>query len=279
MKPYCSFACLLLFSKLSFGIIDIHTHQSGSGTDKLLTSMNLNEVDFSVILSDGFYYNKKLSLEENLENTKRSNNTLFDQIKKGNGSLIGFCGVPIQPVWATSEITRCKNVLGFRGVKLHPNTNKIDLRSSKELDKLETIFRKANELELLILIDSVWLDSKVTLNVLLLTLKYPKMKLILAHAFYTHFRDLFLISAHGTPANIFVDLSGILVDFANHPEKDLLVWHLRKLGIDHVLFGSDSPSLYSQAKSIHALEKYPFTVTEKNKILDTNSRLILNLEK
>ncbi len=103
---------------------------------------------------------------------------------------------------------------------------------------------------------------------------HPKVKIIFAHAFFTSFRDLFLLSqlyllSPGTVKNVYVDISAIIPVFQNHPERDLLIWHLREFGVDRLFFASDYP-VFTPQTTIEALQQFGFTREELNGIMGAN---------
>jgi hypothetical protein len=55
-------------------------------------------------------------------------------------------------------------------------------------------------------------------------------------------------------------------------ERELMVWRLRKWGIDHVLFGSDYFVLFGDTpkEALATLTKYPFTQAELDTILSND---------
>lgn len=58
-------------------------------------------------------------------------------------------------------------------------------------------------------------------------------------------------------------------------EREAIAWYLRKLGIDHVVFGSDFP-VFTPAVSLAALAKYGFTPAELTGIRGANLTRILD---
>jgi predicted TIM-barrel fold metal-dependent hydrolase len=75
--------------------------------------------------------------------------------------------------------------------------------------------------------------------------------------------------------NIYFDISGIVVLVADSPIEGEFVWTLRKIGIDHVLLGSDYPQ-FSLAQTLDALERLDLDESEKAKIRYTNARRLLS---
>ena len=70
---------------------------------------------------------------------------------------------------------------------------------------------------------------------------------------------------------MYVDVSACLTFHSDAPlaQRELMVWQLRKWGIDHVLFGSDY-FIYDGAtpkEALAILSKYPFTQAELDTIL------------
>ncbi len=76
------------------------------------------------------------------------------------------------------------------------------------------------------------------------------------------------------PNTSYVDISACL-EFKDAPlsQRELIVWCLRKWGIDHVLFGSDylvlddDPTSANPHSALETLTRYPFTGEEIDTIL------------
>jgi hypothetical protein len=76
------------------------------------------------------------------------------------------------------------------------------------------------------------------------------------------------------PQTSFVDVSACLTFYQDAPlsQRELLVWRLRKWGIDHVLFGSDYFAFdgATPKESLQTLTAYPFTQEELDTILSND---------
>jgi uncharacterized protein len=268
------------FASPSNPLFDSHVHLespenfpdrsvNGSQAVEALTDAG---VDRAFALSAGYRL-------RNLEKARIENDFVASEVAKYPNRLIGFCGVFPFANWAPAELERCKHELSFQGVKVHTNTAGIDLANPDHLMRLEGFLGKASELGLIVLIHSGQWSERATLNFMGISIKYPGAKYILGHALFDEFRRLILIHAlkKEMPSfgdNVYVEFSGTIAVYADSPEAPSLVWHLRKIGIDRVLFGSDFP-VFTVKESYDALTSYGFSNEELRKIMSHNFQKIL----
>ena len=81
--------------------------------------------------------------------------------------------------------------------------------------------------------------------------------------------------------NFFLDTSACLAFFkdAPMPTKELMVWRLRKWGLERVFFGSDYLKIApveTPQQALETLEQYPFTQEEIDLILSNDGSAWLN---
>lgn len=97
--------------------IDMHTHLPGRAfglsprpTRDFLAMLDQAGVSQAVVMTiDGFFFDYVLC-----------NNLLADQVAESDGRLIPFCTVDPRQNDAVTELRRCVEEKGFRGLKLHP---------------------------------------------------------------------------------------------------------------------------------------------------------------
>lgn len=151
----------------------------------------------------------------------------------------------------------------------------MDLERSHDLEQLRKIIGAAGKLKMPVLMDGNLLESEVLKMILHVTRKELDTKIIIAHALFTNFRKVGTLSSEPElTQNLYVDISAAVNYFEDSPEKDVLVWNLRKFGIPRVFFGSDYP-VHTPKAALEAFKTYPFTDAEKTAILGENLRSFL----
>ena len=177
---------------------------------------------------------------------------------------------------ALDELDRVAK-LGAKEVKLHPNTQNFDLSDPD----VGAVVEKCGELNLIVLFDSYkpW-DASEMGKFLLLAVQHPKTKIVLAHMRFSYFREAVsfeLIRRLGMADNVWFDISAIAPTYAGSPIQPELVWTLRKVGTNHILFGSDWP-VYTPDEAVKAVRSLGLTVDEQKQIFHDNAAQLLGLE-
>lgn len=210
-------------------IIDIHTHNTPSGTDILIETARYNNIDKIVLLGDvlrfGYY-----PVEEQVHEI---NNDTIKTLKKYPDTCYGFCFLnPANAVdFTLSELERCVNRYGFRGVKLEVSVNCRDKR-------IHPVMKKLSELNLPLL-HHCWYktvdkcsDESDPSDIVYLARLFPAVKIIMAHLTGCGYLGVNDIAEY---SNIYIDTSG------GQPVAGLLEYAVKRLGASRVVFGSDAP--------------------------------------
>jgi uncharacterized protein len=159
--------------------------------------------------------------------------------------------------------------LGVRMIKLHPSSQEFDVASPI----ISRIAERAGTLGIAILIDSFDpFDADQVGKFVKLTMGQPNTKFILAHMAFHRFRETITFSMlrkMGAGNNVWFDLSAIAQTYARSPVANELVWTMRKIGMDRMIFGSDWP-VYSPEESIAAVRKLGLTVAEQRLVFHDN---------
>ena len=211
-----------------------------------------------------------------------------DRIRANNDQLIAMVAkhpgmIPIATVHpydgeaALAELQRLAS-RGVKVLKIHPHTQKFDAADPRVL----ALVKRAGELSVIVLMDNASIlpgDCEKLFN---LAIQAPKTRFIFAHMGATNFRFWNILplarTADGVFAeNVYFDISGTVVLFADSPVEEEFVWTLRNVGVDHVLLGSDFPQLTLE-KNLKALERLGLTAEEQNAIRAGNARKLLGLK-
>lgn len=239
-----------------------------AGADQAVRALKEAGIDKAVALSAGYWFKDEA-------NTARENTFTAAEVAKAPNRLVGFCGINLNQPTALTELERCKKDLKLVGVKLHLNANKMSFTNEANVAVLKSVFAKADELKMPILIHIA--DSEIEFRSFVrVTWSFPNVRFIIAHARNNNYRELIFVpmvlaESPSLPRNLYADLSGSITGLFgdDSPEMPFIVWYIRKFGADRVFMGSDFP-VYSVKKAFENLEKFPFTNEEKAGIRGNN---------
>ncbi len=259
-------------------MIDSHVHlrspknfsQTTMSADQLIQVMDLNEVDRAFVLSSAYSVTDQTA-------SQYENDYVSIETSKYPDRLYGFCGVNPMSSWSNDEVSRCQSRGNFVGVKIHTNSPGMNLSNEDTLNRLQSIFQQANDLGWTILIHSGQWSVRDVLNFLSLTRNFPQAKFILGHGLFEGYRNLILAYAFKKEVpdfgkNLFMEISGLVPIYANSPEAESLLWHMRMFGMDHVLFGSDFP-IFTFSETFNSLKTLGFKPEEIEKITVSNFKV------
>jgi uncharacterized protein len=210
-----------------------------------------------------------------------------EQVRANNDDLIALAArnpklVPIATVHpydgaaAVAELERVA-ARGVKVLKLHPHTQRFDAADPR----VRQLVERAGQLGVIVLFDNASIVPDDCEKLFNLALEVPKTKFIFAHLGGLNFRFWNILKAARTAEglfadNIYFDISAIVVIVADSPIEAELVWTIRNVGIDHVLFGSDYPQ-YSLEQNASALARLSLNESEKAKIRFENAQRLLGL--
>ena len=236
---------------------------------ELLTSMNRNKIDMSIIAGIGW---------TNLEVAKQANNYLLEEARQNPTRFLPLCSV--DPSWgieSIKELERCAR-LGAKGIgELHPDTQNFDITDKKVMRPLMKI---ARDLKLPILIHSsepvghIYGGKGTT---------YPR-KLM---GFINNFPDNIIICAHwggGLPfysmmPEISQSLINVYFDSAASPliyNSDIFDVTTRLIGAGKILFASDYPVI-SPKKILAQIENSELNSQQSSFILGENANKLFRI--
>ena len=193
--------------------------------------------------------------------------------------FIGFAGVdPWKGRLAVDEARRAREVLGLRGLKLHPGLQKF----APNDDRFYPLWAAAAELGLVCLFHTGMMGTGAGLpggggyklkyvNPLLLddvAADFPSLEIIMAHPGWPWQPEQLAMARH--KANLYIDLSGWSPKY--FPGE--LVQNMNGLLQDKCLFGSDWPFL-SPERWLADFAALPIGEAVRRKILRDNARRLL----
>jgi uncharacterized protein len=158
---------------------------------------------------------------------------------------------------------------GVKIIKLHPNSQEFDIADPA----VARVSEKCGALGMSVLFDSYDpFDAGQVGKFLKLTMAYPKTRFILAHMTFSRFREAMvfgLVPKLGGARNVWFDTSAIAVAYAGSPVQPELVWTMRKIGMDRMIFGSDWP-VDTPGAALAAARKLGFTLADQRALFHDN---------
>jgi predicted TIM-barrel fold metal-dependent hydrolase len=210
--------------------------------DKALALLESSDVDMGVLVSTAYMFpDRAMSMHEN--------DYVAGLVKAHPDKFLGLCGIQPSQDWAGEEIDRCINELELHGLKLHLFATPMDLNKEEDAAALGAVFKKAAEVKkgLPVLLDFNWMDDAQTTALMMIAMANPDVNIIMAHGLGHHYKEYVNVALMrkmipGGVGNLYADISATLSTYTpGAPSFDDYIWHLRKMGADHLMFGSDYP--------------------------------------
>ena len=273
--------------------IDVHTHllsaehvvsahgapagTPASDAADLISRLDEANVEKAVVLSTAYQANSSAGVSA-------ENDWVSEQIAGFPDRLIGFCGINPIVEGAVAEIDRCLSLSGMIGVKLQASG--MDWEDDEQFDALPVVLGKSQELDIPVLLHvaGLALDRGGLLNMFRMLGTHSNVRLLLAHcAGLTpgEIENILFGARNASPPfvnldNRFLDLSACLASYQDAPlsQREMIVWNLRRWGLEQVFFGSDYlmvAPVETPQKALDTLTKYPFTQDEIDLILSNDA--------
>jgi len=198
--------------------------------------------------------------------------------------FIGMCSVSVHHEGALEEVERCMKELDLSGLKMHLFADNIDLNLPENVALIDSFFKKAAEMQkrLPVLIDFNWMDAGQTITMMQMTMANPDTTVIMAHGLGHHYGEFINIkilrNLMGDINNLYTDLSATLTFYPpDSPRFEDYMWHLRVMGADKILLGSDYPA-DTPKNTVDAFLKMGWTPEEQRMILGGNAEKLFQVE-
>lgn len=279
--------------------LDVHTHVASPAltelfatfagedlvpatADDLVERLDEAKVERAIILSAG-YLGGPVGWTD-ASHMVAENDFVAAEVERHPDRLLGFCGINPVVAGAAEEVDRCLGLPGMAGVKLHLEGSWVNLTDPAHVAGLGAVFDRVAERDAPVLMHvaderGYSLDNQRFATLSEILLAHPTVRV--THAHCANWIDdhgieawLRLPRSGYDPETSYVDVSACLRFYADAPlsHRELLVWRLRKWGIDHVLFGSDYFALdgATPREALETLTLYPFTQDELDTILSND---------
>lgn len=210
----------------------------------------------AVLLSDAYWFDAPTYMTpgetpaEAYAQVRAENDWTAGQAARSNGRLIAFCSFNPLADYASAELQRCK-AAGFSGVKLHLQMSGVDLTRPDQAARVRAVFALADKLRMPIIVHAQTRDNygaeaaHVFLDQLMPAA--PAIPVTIAHlwgggglaaealAVYVE------AAAARRPANLYFDVAEAALVANRDPKMvQTIADAVRRIGPDHVVFGSDA---------------------------------------
>jgi len=210
-------------------IIDAHTHlghdyayEETFSSELLLGGMKRNGIDISIVQPGTVF---------NLRTAVKQHNEIAALAKKMHGKIYGMANPnPHLPANKyRKELERCVHVLGFVGVKLHPQAHAVNPSSSMG----RRVFETALDLEIPVMVHTGdGIPWALPSGLIPIAMEFKTLKIILAHCGGSMFAAEAALAARLCP-NVYLESSWL---------PNLAIRRFcRTAGANRVMFGSDMP--------------------------------------
>lgn len=245
--------------------------------------------------SDDFRRGLDLSLDAEHHRVQQANDHVAHEVARAPASFVGFCSVHLLRPYAAHEIERCRDPLRLAGLKLHLPASGIDLTDPSHLQLLAAVAADAARAGSPLLVHLAPVDGELTTAELRAFLQHvvepnPGLEIYLAHlggngGYRTsaqravHAVTGWLDATDGKPrAHIYLELSGALlarrtdgVPASGRADGHRLAADLRRLGLEHVVFGSDYPVFDAAAYAGFLEARLPLAPDELARIMNNRA--------
>lgn len=183
--------------------------------------------------------------------------------------FIGFATMHHEYENPEREIDRARE-LGLYGVKLHPDTQKVNLDDPRLMDVYEIL--EARNMRLVVHTGDYRYDYSNPERLLRVLDAFPNLVVDAAHYGCWSRFEIGYDVLH-TRENVFVDASSSMFFLGKRRAAELT----RLWGTERVMFGSDYP-MWSPAKEFEFMDALPFTAKEKERLFHKNAEAFLGFE-
>lgn len=268
--------------------------------EDLLPVLDRDGVERAVALSAAYLFGRSnASSEANARLIAAENDWFAQQIEKHPDRFVGFFSVdPLLPS-ACAEIERCASAGVLGGLKLHLANSRVDLRNRSHLEMLASVVDAADTHRLPVVVhlrttrhDFGREDAQAFIEHVLH--EAPEVSIQIAHAAgwggydaATHaalgaFFDR--LAAPDAPQGVFFDLSAVVRPapetksggkgesaWSRESRYQKLVEHLRRIGLEGVLFGTDWPDWTPGSYAEDLLSQLPLEANEFDRIFSNRA--------
>jgi uncharacterized protein len=235
-------------------------HYTSINADKLIEQLDAGGIRRAVVLSVAYTFgDPRRQMTDEYALVRAENDWTAAEAKRYPLRLIAFCAFNPLRSYALEEMSRCRDELHIRGIKLHLGNSGVSLRNPEHLTRLAEVFRKASALGLAVVVhmktrsqvtpDYGRPDAENFLDKVIS--QAPDIPIQIAHMGgsgpgYPSFADEVMAVfaqaiAAGDPRtrNLLFDITTVVTMQSSPKDTELLAGRIRQVGPQRVLFGAD----------------------------------------
>jgi predicted TIM-barrel fold metal-dependent hydrolase len=197
---------------------------------------------------------RRKRVENERERVRAANDWVIRQTAEYPDRLIPFCGVNALSDYSIEELQRCAAEPRVRGMKLHFANALVDLKNPEHLPKVKAFFRAANQSGMAIVVH-LWPRGEAGPEYARIFIdevlpESPDIPVQIAHlgsGAPDVFEQVLGVYADAIAAkdprvrNLYLDVTEIILEDTPQALVDTLARRFRQMGLDRILFGSDTP--------------------------------------
>jgi predicted TIM-barrel fold metal-dependent hydrolase len=234
-------------------------YQETISGDQLVALLDSAGIKRAVLLSDAYWFDAPTyrlpseSTDAVYTKVRAENDWTADQAAKSGGRLVAFCSFNPLESYALTELRRCVSSRRFTGLKLHLQQSGVDLLDPEHVARVRRVFELANQLRFPITVHAQTKASygreAAQVFVTRLLPVAPDIPITIAHLWgggpfkpeaLAVYVDAVASRAPGTK-NLFFDVAeAALVANGSREKLQEIVAAIRRIGPEHILFGSDA---------------------------------------
>ncbi|MFH1748894.1 MAG: amidohydrolase family protein [Planctomycetota bacterium] len=204
------------------------------------------------------------------------NDIIAEAVSACPGRFVGYARVNANyPEDIDSELSRCFDELGFKGIKIHPYCDQVFPQDPR----YDSVWEFASERSVPVLVHT-WnslrytdplLDCCIPTQFRTIAEEYPRAKIILGHSGGEYDGIIEAISVAKVCPNVYLDTA------SSRLYPDVIEMMVAEVGAERVLYGSDVPFL-SPVPQVGKVVYADITESEKRMILGLNAARLFGID-
>jgi predicted TIM-barrel fold metal-dependent hydrolase len=221
---------------------------------QLVAEMDSAGVRRGVVLSDAYYFDSERPepVANEYATVRGENDWTAEQVAQFPDRLVAFCSFNPLKAYALAELERCAADSRFKGLKLHFNAAQLEFGDPRQVAKVRRVMEMANRFRLPMIVHvrpgHTYGRKEADIFLHQLVAAAPDVPIQIAHLwggenFSSAALAVYAEAVAGRdPAarNLYFDISGA-AHYAKPEEMPEIATMIRKIGVDRILYGSDSP--------------------------------------
>ena len=260
----------------SAGRVDLYGDVQSITAEQLLAELDAAGIRQGVVLSVAYWFGspRLAPVDDEYAKVRAENDWTTQQARRFPARLVPFCSVNPLKDYARDEIDRCASQLMVKGLKLHFNTSGVDLLSLRHAEAVRRVFQAANERRLAMVVhvrgDLAVYGPEHAERFLNLLSAAREVPVQVAHLWGGEgFSEAALATyaaavsnGDARTKNLYFDVADI-ARFVGSSEaaRRTAVQHLRAIGPDRILWGSDMAPPGPRAEKAWAVFRATLSLT------------------